>query len=826
MTGKTALLQSTSERRRKTVCDCLSFAALAVFALVFLRYIIYIDLIPSGTDIWGHVYKAHYMYENLLRGNLFPLYDPNWYNGIETFRYWGPVSYYLYCIPLAVTGGQVILSYRLFLTLVVLLGGIPWVILGIRSGKRLAGTIIGIMWFMFPETLNVLLLQGNVPQITTIMITPYLILFLWLFLHEKRDFAAVGLTLTMSVMTVTHLMITGITGLSVFIFLLIDSLFNRDYKRKIFALLFMVCGILLMSAWVIPALSGGMIGSSDSGQSAASIYVTNLAISLNPAHRFLNGWSNFYIGLSFILLSVFGILASNRSNKAGFIYMLLVMVMTSSSASAFITKLPLSGLFWMERFTPVAYALFLLSFLEWDSIKKRFGAAFLALLLIDSAPFVAINGFSFRYDSAMTRDIDNLAVRTENRASLLDLSSCGPYASYAIPAAHKNYSFGWAWQGAATMDNIMLINEALENERFFYVFDRSLELGDDTILLLRRYVPSYAVDSMLEAASSCGYRLEEELETGYLFRLENPSIPDGMFGTVTTYPCISIGKYAPEMTTMYPAFRIGESNYIDEYSMSELCNYSCIFLSGFEYHDKETAEQLLEDLGSSGVRIVIDAAHLPTDPTTNEEYFFGVTASRIEFTNHFPALYYDDSTYHADDFNREYSSFLTSYISDIDNPSGRFYLGENELIFMGTTDRSSNIIFVGLNLMFHAIDMNDRTILDLYDGLLGIPHNSLPARAVVPVSYSFDSKSITIISEYDGVNTTLAWAECFDVDNCDGITRDFNLLTVNSGTTTIRLSYPMQTMGTAMGATGIVLTGFTYALFILLTRRRKKDCSR
>lgn len=51
-----------------------------------------------------------------------------------------------------------------------------------------------------------------------------------------------------------------------------------------------------------------------------------------------------------------------------------------------------------------------------------------------------------------------------------------------------SYTFGWAWQGAATADNIMLLNQALENEQYDYLFDRSVELGDDTVAIDRKYI--------------------------------------------------------------------------------------------------------------------------------------------------------------------------------------------------------------------------------------------------------------------------------------------------------------------------------------------------
>ena len=45
------------------------------------------------------------------------------------------------------------------------------------------------------------------------------------------------------------------------------------------------------------------------------------------------------------------------------------------------------------------------------------------------------------------------------------------------------YTYGWAWQGAETGDNIVLLNEALDRKYYRFLFDRAVELGADTVLI-------------------------------------------------------------------------------------------------------------------------------------------------------------------------------------------------------------------------------------------------------------------------------------------------------------------------------------------------------
>ena len=45
-------------------------------------YLALTSFIPTGNDIFGHLYKAEILYDNLKQWNLYPLYTTEWYNGI------------------------------------------------------------------------------------------------------------------------------------------------------------------------------------------------------------------------------------------------------------------------------------------------------------------------------------------------------------------------------------------------------------------------------------------------------------------------------------------------------------------------------------------------------------------------------------------------------------------------------------------------------------------------------------------------------------------------------------------------------------------------
>ena len=61
---------------------------------------------PSGSDTMYHVYRGDYVYNAIKSGNLYPLYDPAWYNGVEILRYWSPFPAYVMAFCQYLAGGS------------------------------------------------------------------------------------------------------------------------------------------------------------------------------------------------------------------------------------------------------------------------------------------------------------------------------------------------------------------------------------------------------------------------------------------------------------------------------------------------------------------------------------------------------------------------------------------------------------------------------------------------------------------------------------------------------------------------------------------------
>ena len=342
------------ENRQRWIYNLTGIFILLSLSVILVLVLHAINWEPSGNDIWGHMYKGQYMYQSLKKGDLYPLFDMKWYNGIQLYRYWPPLSYYVMALCLFFTGGDVISAYILLLGIVFFAGGLPFVIWGNITDRRRVGVPAGALWFFMPAIIKVSFCDGNLPQIITTAITPYVIFFLCRYVHDKSKKAAVGLFASMFFMVLGHVMVTAITGLAAFIYLFIDQLINKDWKRMFMALCYMVCGILLAGIIIVPALSGGGVAAAEqTGSTILVDYSYPLSVSLNPFYRFvINSRDVYYFGIGVMLICILGAFLARGKRTAGFIFAIILVALTTTSAAVFLSKLPFSSLFWMTRFSP------------------------------------------------------------------------------------------------------------------------------------------------------------------------------------------------------------------------------------------------------------------------------------------------------------------------------------------------------------------------------------------------------------------------------------------------------------------------------------------
>ena len=82
---------------------------LAVYVLIALTVVFFISrsgTYPSGDDAMFYVYRGDLLYRSITQeGSWYPILDLNWYNGVQTWRYWSPLPPLILAACQAMAGG-------------------------------------------------------------------------------------------------------------------------------------------------------------------------------------------------------------------------------------------------------------------------------------------------------------------------------------------------------------------------------------------------------------------------------------------------------------------------------------------------------------------------------------------------------------------------------------------------------------------------------------------------------------------------------------------------------------------------------------------------
>lgn len=764
---------------------------------------------PFGSGTMTHVYRGDVFYDAIQSGNIFPFYDPMWYNGVEVLLYSAPIPYYFMAFCQMIVGGDPIDAYLLFVGFLVFLSAIPWMLIGKRKNRVYLGAFVGALWFFMPHNLFVLFFEGNLPRAFCMVFLPLFISYVYDYLQDGEWANLPKIMVTYGCMALCDIEYVVMVGIGVFIFILIHGIIYHKWKKSIGVMLALVLSILVTGLWTVPAMIA------TSGRSNVEVmhnYFQSIFKSLNPIERYLTINEFYYFGLAAFLLAVFGVIFGKKKAAPGFVMGLMLLFATTTSMYAIMIIVPGKDYLLMCQYISIALCFILYGFLQWDTLKKPIQIILCVLLLIDVIPSLDLVYGTFSGVSVEERFNEQdettliLAAKeaSQQRIALMDESVLEAMGAYLVSRYEngKPATFGSEWKTASTMSNIMQLNRALTGGFYPYMFDRCQELGNDTVLvkLSQINIHEASVEELDAAAFAAGYELAGSNE---FYRLYDMNI-EGNWGTVTKYPAIGIGTNASFISLAFPAVKETSSTNLNDYTYEELSQYELIYLAGFTYDDRESAENLILRLSESGVRVVILADGIPEDRVTHARDFLGIICNDITFSNGYPLLDTKIGVLDCDFFPQGFEKWDTVYVNGLDETWGTVREEENlDLDFYGTI-KNENIIVLGLNLTYFYSMTRDEGVGELLSDITQFAGGRLPEREIVPVTVDYGSNSITITSETDMVNTSLAYHEMFESNQ--NIEEENNLLYVHSGTTEINMKFPYFYHGLVSMIVGLFLS--------------------
>ncbi|RME45565.1 MAG: hypothetical protein D6791_10410 [Chloroflexi bacterium] len=713
-----------------------SILLIVLVALFCYRGILFpasdVRLYPWASDTMGHVLKAEYLQQQIARRNFYPDLFPDWYMGLQAFRYHPPLPYYLLVGLTYITGDSVVAA-NWFIAVCALFGALTWLLYRRWIGL-LPATIGGALFLFLPDNVRVALAEGNLPRVLATALLPLAVYCLLRTLEETgTHWHRLGLVLCFATIVLSHTMMAAIYAVCCGLLAVLCWLGQATtLRRTILAVVTVGLGVMLSGWWLLPSLTGG-ITDLDASAMTEALAVFPLTNYLNPGLRAGNPEA-VYVGVVLLLVAAAGLFIRRGRNTPVVALTLTGMVgvlITTPGFNDLFNALPMHNLLWPLRFLGVASFMLLLALMwrlpAWSQRAPVLAFIVVALLAADHARSLPL--IHLRPPREDVVAIGNrLATLHGWREATLDQSRLGSAASYFFSAlGGREQLFGWAYQGARTASTVAALNEAMRFGNVAYLRDRLTLLGTDDVVLLNELdVAPEVAEALVEA----GFRPDYAGDTATLYHRDG-----GPRAYVADWHVLGIGRGARALAYLFPQIVVGTSTRVDDYSLEELLRYQTLVLSGFDWHHRQTAESLVRQAAEAGVRVVIDLTGVPTHPLARIPRFLDVWGERVILADAPVRVYGRDRTFDLEPFGDNASLWYGHTPQGLDTEVLTFeYVGETAAVLGYKTYGNGRVWFVGINLPYHAALTRDPAATEILADLLGLPPDTPSAYEAVPLT--------------------------------------------------------------------------------------------
>ena len=687
---------------------------------------------PWGSDTLGHVYRAEYLREMIEKGDFYPDLYPGWYMGIQLLRYHPPLPNY-FLIGLTLALGDPIAAANWFIAICALIGGWGWLLYQRWIGW-IPAIIGGSLYIFLPDNVRVALAEGNLPRALATAILPYAV---YLLLHSLQKSGTrwhrFGLTIIFALFVLIHAMMAAIYAVCAIVLAMLCWIGrSTSFRLVALAVASVLFGVMLSGLWLLPSLTGG-ITDLDTSTMTEALAVFPLSNYLNPLLRIGNPEA-VYISPVLLLLSFTALFVGkgrNGYNIALTLVGLVGVLITTPGVNNLFNALPLHNLLWPLRFLGIASFMLLFGLMwrmrAWYRSQSLFLIIVVALLIVDS-----LGSLSLIHLRPLRSDIVTISQKLPNldgwREATLDLSQLGSAASLLFSAdSRKEQIYGWAYQGARTARNVAGINEAMQSGYTGYVLDRLTLLGADDVVLLNKLPVAREIGDRL---NSFGF---QPIFAGDVLTLHHRDGKPRAY--VANWQAFGIGRGVQNFAYIFPQIITGTSIQVDDYALEDLARYKTLVLSGFQWKDRQTAEDLIRKVAASGVRVVVDLTRVPEDPVARIPRFLDVWAEQIILAAEPIRLTSLEGFYELQPFSDGAGLWYTHTPQGIEKTSLVFdYLGERVTALGFNNYGAGQVWFIGINLPYHALISRDPVAISLLAELLQLPFDEPTGYSVVPLN--------------------------------------------------------------------------------------------
>ncbi len=721
----------------------IAFLVIAVATLVLYAGVVFPrdpDIIyPWSSDTWGHLVKAVYLREQISLGIWYPDLFPEWYSGQQMLRYFPPIAYYA-LVGLNEFTDNIYMASNYLLFITALVGGASLLLFAPRIGLGWA-TIAGIFFVIFPDNLRVAFAEGNIPRIISTALLPAAFYFLVNLLENdgrKRDF--VGLVVMIGLIVLSHAMMAGIFLLGFGMYAVSYWLVGRGPLRATaLGAVALTIGLFVSAWWMFPSLTGG-ITELDNAAASEAIAQFPLSVTFNPGLRETN-YEVFYVGLSVLLATLLSWPFWKRLDpwvKSMVPVTIIMMLIGSTSIVELWRALPAHQIFWPLRFMSFASLVLILnslivaSKLFQVSVSPQYRWLRFAAIAV---PLLMFADFQPSTNLIRTREIpsDVASVSAELkkldgwRVATADLSRLGSAPAMLFTTeGEREQIFGWAFQGSITAALLARVNQSMDQGHLGYTVSRLERLGTDDVV----HLPQVDIDPELRPAlENVGFEIVHTSGRLTLFHKDGApravDIPLKVFG---------IGAGANNVSLLFPEVTIGTSENIQDYDQEFLEMFDVIVLSRFTFDHRKQAEEIVESLAMQGKTIVVDLTSAPLDTLSREPKFLGVYGEPVLQITQARTII-DGVISPLLPFTEDYGTWRSVTPQGADEVLIPFqYIAAEGTALSRNVYGDGQVMFVGLNLLFHAAVTDDPLAIRILESILGIESNQPAGDTPIPLA--------------------------------------------------------------------------------------------
>ncbi|MEE8046116.1 MAG: 6-pyruvoyl-tetrahydropterin synthase-related protein, partial [Dehalococcoidia bacterium] len=588
--------------------------------------------------------------------------------------------------------------------------------------------------------LRVAFAEGNLPRIISTALLPAAFYFLINLLEHdgrKRDFFA--LVLLVGLIVLSHAMMAGIFLLGFGMYSISYWLVGRgSLKTASLGAGALTIGLFISAWWMFPSLTGG-ITELDNAAASEAIAQFPLSVSFNPGLRSTNH-EIFYVGLSVLIATLIAWPVWSRLDpwvKSMVPVTIIMMLIGSTLIVEMWRALPAHQLFWPLRFMSFAGLLLILTSLIVASKMfqisvaprlrwLRFAAIAIPLLMLaDFQPSTALIR-----TREIPDDVSSVSAELKKldgwRVATADLSRLGSAPAMLFTTeGEREQIFGWAFQGSITAPLLARVNQSMDQGHLGYTISRLERLGTDDVV----HLPQPDIDANFRPAlEDAGFEIVHSTGRLTLFHKDGApravDIPLKVFG---------IGSGANNVSLLFPEVTIGSSGNIEDYDPEFLELFDVIVLSRFTFNNRGTAEEMVVNLAEQGKTIVIDLTSAPLDTLSREPKFLGVYGEPVLQISQARTII-DGVVSPLLPFTEEFGTWRSVTPQGADEVLIPFeYIAAEGTALSRNVYGEGQVMFVGLNLMFHAAVTNDPLAIRILESTLGIKAGQPSGDTTIPL---------------------------------------------------------------------------------------------